>query len=41
MESLERKSRLAENQERIVDQIAMKRDVRDFRYVISDESLGN
>lgn len=41
MESLGGKSRLAESLERMVCQIAMKGYVRNFRYFISDESLGN
>lgn len=41
MESLGRKSRLAENLERMVCQIAMKGYVRGLCYFISDESLGN
>ncbi len=41
MESLGRKSRLVENLERMVCQIAMKGYVRGLCYFISDESLGN
>ncbi|EMF0049027.1 hypothetical protein ACLSC7_000994 [Enterococcus hirae] len=41
MESLGGKSRLAENLERMVCQIAMKRYVRDLRYFIFDKTLGN
>lgn len=41
MESLGGKSRLAENLERMVCQIAMKRYVRDLCYFIFDKTLGN